>query len=416
MNTAKIRKTTSYIMAVPMKDMDINTPQMIYDRINDLDEFELENISFDDKNVCPMLTVVYNGLEYIVDVKVETLQIDPDYIFCHPMPDECIRTLKKAKIGLTVSITFSDDIINSYFFQIKLLNCILPDKAAVIDFNTHRILSPMWIESATRSSAAPGPGYMFSINVIGGNGDKVWIHTHGLNRCGFVELEVLDCVKENVNTYASILSITSNKIISENDMPDEMKPMNIASLENSQNLSVTWCLWKDVINDYADNIPGVGTSRTREHCFFNGILYIYPLVKKNKKPCKATDVHNINLENAIIEIASSETERMRIIAVETIPQLTKGFSIPGAKAIVKIEIDASENNNNPVNYEHIWAELNEIGIDDITCSSIQNSVFSDTLRQDDKIRSKITNITDWVLNINGKRISPDCAFLVDNIN
>ena len=120
MNTAKIRKTTSYIMAVPMKDMDINTPQMIYDRINDSDEFELENISFDDKNVCPMLTVVYNGLEYIVDVKVETLQIDPDYIFCHPMPDECIRTLKKAKIGLTVSITFSDDIINSYFFQIKL--------------------------------------------------------------------------------------------------------------------------------------------------------------------------------------------------------------------------------------------------------------------------------------------------------
>ena len=35
--------------------------------------------------------------------------------------------------------------------------------------------------------------------------------------------------------------------------------------------------------------------------------------------------------------------------------------------------------------------------------------------EDDKIKSKITNITDWVLNINGNRISPDCAFLVDSI-
>ncbi len=415
MNTAKIRKTTSYIMAVPMKDKDVYTPQMIYDKINESEEFELKNISFDDKNACPMLTVVYNGLEYIVDVKVETLQIDPDFIFCHPMPEECIKKLKSSKIGLTVSLTFSDDIIGSYFFQIKLLNCILPDKAAVVDFNTHRILSPLWIEAAARSSAAPGPGYMFSINVTGGNGDKVWIHTHGLNRCGFVELEVLDCEKENINTYASILSISSNKIISENDMPDEMKPMNIATLENNQNLSVTWRLWKDVINDYPDNIPGTGTSRTREHCLYNGILYIYSPVKKNKKPYKATEVHDINLENAIIEIAASETERMRIIAVETIPQLTKGFTLPGAKAIVKIEIDASENNNQTIDHEHIWAELDEIGIDDITCSSIQNSVFSDTLRQDDKIKSKITNITDWVLNINGKRISPDCAFLVDSI-
>ena len=49
MRSGIIRKTTSYIMGVPMNDMDINTPQMIYDRINSSDEFELKNISFDDK-------------------------------------------------------------------------------------------------------------------------------------------------------------------------------------------------------------------------------------------------------------------------------------------------------------------------------------------------------------------------------
>ena len=68
MRSGIIRKTTSYIMGVPMNDMDINTPQMIYDRINSSDEFELKNISFDDKNICPMVTVGYRDMEFLVDL------------------------------------------------------------------------------------------------------------------------------------------------------------------------------------------------------------------------------------------------------------------------------------------------------------------------------------------------------------
>ena len=78
MKSGKIKKTTSYIMAIPMNDKDIDTPQMVYDRINAHDEFELKETSFDDKNMCPMVTVVYKGQQYIVDIKIEPVNITPE--------------------------------------------------------------------------------------------------------------------------------------------------------------------------------------------------------------------------------------------------------------------------------------------------------------------------------------------------
>ena len=105
MKSGKIKKTTSYIMAIPMNDKDIDTPQMVYDRINAHDEFELKETSFDDKNMCPMVTVVYKGQQYIVDIKIEPVNITPDFMFCHDMPDECIKKMKKAKIGITTGNT-----------------------------------------------------------------------------------------------------------------------------------------------------------------------------------------------------------------------------------------------------------------------------------------------------------------------
>ena len=199
MKSGKIKKTTSYIMAIPMNDKDIDTPQMVYDRINAHDEFELKETSFDDKNMCPMVTVVYKGQQYIVDIKIEPVNITPDFMFCHDMPDECIKKMKKAKIGITTSLTFTDDIMESYHFQLKFLNCIIPDKAAVVDFNTHRIFSPLWIKSVAVSSVSPGPNYVFSVNMLRDKNNLHWVYTYGLNRCGFYELEVLNTEKASLD-------------------------------------------------------------------------------------------------------------------------------------------------------------------------------------------------------------------------
>lgn len=410
MKSGKIKKTTSYIMAIPMNDKDIDTPQMVYDRINAHDEFELKETSFDDKNMCPMVTVVYKGQQYIVDIKIEPVNITPDFMFCHDMPDECIKKMKKAKIGITTSLTFTDDIMESYHFQLKFLNCIIPNKAAVVDFNTHRIFSPLWIKSVAVSSVSPGPNYVFSVNMLRDKNNLHWVYTYGLNRCGFYELEVLNTEKEDVNFCASVLNIIANKALADNEFPNESEPMEIAVLNDGQALNVTWKNWKDEIKSYPEGTLGTGNTRVKDRCLFNGMLYIYP-PGKTKKPCRANEFAVVDMENAIVKVSEKETARMEALAAETISKFAKVMTMPEAKGIVKIKINTE--NEKQAGYEHIWAEVDQIGVNEVFATVLHDSLYSDQVKKGDRIQTEFESITDWRAIVDGKDITPDRAFLVD---
>lgn len=414
MKSAVIKKTTSYIMGIPVNDADINTPQLVYDRINASDEFELKNISFDDRNICPMVTVGYKDEEYIVDIKIEPVSaIAPDFMFCHPMPDECIKRLKKAQIGVTVSITFGKDNSSSYHFQLKLLDCILPDTVAVVDFNTKRIFAPAWLKAAAKSSVSPGPSYIFSINVVPDKDDTCWIYSQGINRCGFVELEALHVAKENSDSIASIISIAATKAITEDYMPAEMEPFEIASVSGGDKLRVTWRYWKGEVALYPDGTLGTGNMRPKEQSMFNGMLFIYPLSGKSKKPVRANEASGIDMNEVLVEYTQSETKRTETLAAETFSTLAKGLTLPEAKALVKIRLRASENKES-LSYEHIWAEVDELGTDEIYCVAVNDSIYSNEIKKGEKFQTSIKNITDWILNVRGKRIVPDNAFIINN--
>ena len=86
MKSGIVKKTTSYIMGIPMNDADVNTPEMVYERIRASEEFELLKVEFDDKNICPMVTVGYRDMEFLVDIRIESVDaIAPDFMFCHPI-------------------------------------------------------------------------------------------------------------------------------------------------------------------------------------------------------------------------------------------------------------------------------------------------------------------------------------------
>ncbi|MDO5560499.1 MAG: DUF4026 domain-containing protein [Oscillospiraceae bacterium] len=406
MKSGIVRKTTSYIMAVPMNDLDVDSPELVYDRIKANEEFDLKEISFDDKNQCPMLTITYENTDYVVDVNIEPLNIRPDFILCYPLSEESVKRLKQAKLAITTSVTF-DDPVKSYHFQIKLIHCILPDKAAVIDLNTERIFSPEWISFAANLPVSPGPAYLFSVNVVPQQ-NSVWIHTHGLNRCGFVELEILDVPLSKVNLCASVLSIIASKAISENNLSNEEEPFEIAKIHDGQPFQIAWKPYKKALEDYTSDIPGADATRTPEHNYMNAAVYYYN--NDTSSLVKITQVEDIDLDKAFIKITDDETNRMCTLAQGTIPSLKKACALENASALVKIKLETAE--DAAVNNEHIWADVDKITDDSVYCSLIQNSLYAQDISENDKIKTDLRNITDWVVKINDNRVTPDSAFLI----
>ncbi len=417
MKSGIIKKTTSYIMGIPMNDADIDTPDLIYNRIKASDEFELKDTGFDNRNMCPMVTVGYKDMEFVVDLKIEPVSaVSPDFMFSHPVPDECMKQIKQAKVGLTVSLNFNDDILASHHFQLKLLNCIIPETAAVVDFNVRRIFSPVWLKQVAASEVSPGPAYIYSINIAAdrenskeGDG-RAWVFTQGLNRCGFMELEVINAAEKNIDFYATSISIAANKAITERTFPGEMEPFDVASLEEGKKLTVSWRYWKGEMGVFPDGVLGAGNRRPKAQNMFNGILFIAPNDGSEKKLVRANEVTPFSLEKAVIEYSPEESKRIATLAKETLPNFVKGFAVPGAKGIVKIRMNTPEGSDSDV--EYVWAEVDGIDGDTVYCTAVHDALFSDEIKANEKFQISISEIADWLLNIRGSRVAPDNAFLV----
>ncbi|MDD6825290.1 MAG: DUF4026 domain-containing protein [Oscillospiraceae bacterium] len=412
MKSGIVKKTTSYIMGIPMNDADVNTPEMVYERIRASEEFELLKVEFDDKNICPMVTVGYRDMEFLVDIRIESVDaIAPDFMFCHPMPDECIKKIKQAQIGVTTFLTFNDDILASHHFQLKFLKCIVPELAAVVDFNVRRIFSPVWLKQFADSKAAPGPGYIFSINSAPDKNGNNWMFTQGLNRCGFMELEVLNAPTDNLDFYGNILSITGSKAITENIFPDEMERFDIASLPGGKSLSVTWRYWKGEVSVYGDEILGSAKNRPK-NTPFNGMLFVWDIENNSKKPVRASDMTPFSIENAVVEFSPEENRRIEILSQETIDLFRRGFDIPETRALVKIKMKLSEKTDEDGSYEYVWAEVDSLDKENVFGTAIQDSAVSDTVKKDEKIQASLSSVSDWILNIKGGRVTPDTSFML----
>ena len=113
----------------------------------------------------------------------------------------------------------------------------------------------------------------------------------------------------------------------------------------------------------------------------------------------------------IRKVSEKETARMEALAAETISKFAKVMTMPEAKGIVKIKINTE--NEKQAGYEHIWAEVDQIGVNEVFATVLHDSSYSDQVKKGDKIQTEFESITDWRAIVDGKDITPDRAFLVD---
>ena len=113
---------------------------------------------------------------------------------------------------------------------------MLPDALAVIDDSSEKILSGRWVALAAESEVPPAPRYLYTAQAVSGEEDCVWLHTHGLNRCGRPELEVLASTKDNYQEHYNVLETLANRILEDEEVPEFGSPYFLAS---SQSISVT---------------------------------------------------------------------------------------------------------------------------------------------------------------------------------
>lgn len=378
--------------------------------------------------------IEYQDIEYCLTLSLKELKelSLESFSFANTIDEESLKTASSQTHYIETEMLFDDDPMTSFLFQLKVLYALVPSSCLVIDFSSMRLLSPYWLSMTVKSDIPPSPNYLYVIHAVyegeHENDIQYWMHTHGLHRCGSMELELVN-IKSGPNQMYDLINAAANQFVMDHFLENESFQIGYDGL----GINLCWLRWEEAIKEFPENILGGLKDRKEEDGSYNvhsepsGILFA--LEEKNYV---SPELYVKTLtDNPIYYIRTDETLRMSALAKERfhlfqeifdkyIPQeierksfLGKFFKKKGEEPqwsfLVKIGlvIDGAKDDTEK---EHLWYEVQSIDGDNVTGKLLNEPYWIKGLKKDDvKTYSLEHFLTDWII------YGPEESYTPDNI-
>lgn len=409
------QKARSYMLAIPLNEEDIMDPEKVLGRLSASEGIQLRTGFFEDGKIVVQADCL--GDTYTLQAWPESFSVPEFYRVQHIFPDMDFEALKAAETVLVTSMEFGEDPQASYHAQLKLLDIMVPDKLGVLDDSSEKILSPMWVSLAASSDIHPSPNYIFTVQAVGGEDGKVWLHTHGLNRCGIPELEIIDSNSEVYQSHYHIIANVASRILEEG-APAPKQPLFLGRLSDTVDLVITLVPWQEAVTKYDKKLLGGKEDRKQGHDGNSCCIFLYPSEEHYKKgdyrPVMMYD--EILADNPLYYLTNQETARMKALAAERISYMKRAWEAGNVQILIKVGLQVDEKYRSEYNdKEHIWFELLELcpGGASFRGRLTQPPYFVDDLHEGDEREYEFDQITDWLIFAPEYRISPDDVYLME---
>lgn len=333
-------------------------------------------------------------------------------------PDLDIEAILKASMGLSVVMEFGEDALASYHAQLKVIHTLLPDVLAVLDYSSEKVLSGKWVSLAAVSKVPPAPRYIYTVQAVSSEETCVWLHSHGLNRCGLPEIEVLDSDEENYPNHYQVLETMANRMLEMEEPLELLEPIFLARVTEEIPLVATLVDWEEAISYYPEDMLGGEADREDGHNENTCCLFVYPSydAMENGKYAPLSVFDELLKDNPMYMISNTETERMKKLARERLPYVLEAAKNPENKIIIKIGLvmdeEFWEENNR---HEHIWFELMEASNDTVTCRLTQEPYYVKNMHEGSVGTYTFEQITDWMIFTKERRLTADDVYLMGEV-
>lgn len=406
-----MEKTKSQMLVIPAGGNDLKNPEILVKRLYEAEDFRVESAEAGEE--CLQVTVICGEESFSMEMYPTGFSIPELYRCQHFFPDIDIEAIQKLEYGLAVEMVFGVNALSSYHLQLKLIHAMLPDALVVIDDSSEKILSGRWVALAAESEVPPAPRYLYTAQAVSGEEDCVWLHTHGLNRCGRPELEVLASTKDNYQEHYNVLETLANRILEDEEVPEFGSPYFLAYVAEGMPLVVTLIDWEEAVELYEPDMLGGKRDRKDGHDRDTCVVFVYPSQESaDKGEFYPLDIYDKFMkENPVFMISNEETDRMRAQAVERISYLFDAAADQDNHILVKIGLPVDEEHKTQDNErEHIWFELLEVSGDRFQAKLTQEPYYIKDMHEGFVGEYGPEDVTDWLIYTPEGRISPDDVY------
>jgi len=392
--------------------------------------FELVSFNKDEEDGNTYHAVIkYLNENYEVDLSIaETSSIGlDDYGFGNQIEESDFRIASGQPFFLETNMFFRDDPLVSFHLQLKVMNAIVPEASLAIDFTSYRLLSAQWLKMTAKSDVPPSPDYLYSLHAVY-NEDPTskksiyWFHTHGLLRCGTVELEIMG-ITDGAQQMNDLITMAVKKFLSDPAMENEKFKIGY----DGMGINLAWLRWEEALKDFPDDILGGIADRNGEdnvHAEPSGILFA---IEDNNFVSPQIYVSTL-ADNPIYYISNEETSRMRALAIERYLFFVDTFrknaqtkkkglfrKIMGKKEddqpwgfLVKLGLIVDQSDDS-TEKEHLWFEVQDLDEHYIEGKLLNQPYWISGLNEGDLRKYPVELLTDWII------YGPDNTYTTDSI-
>lgn len=398
----------SYMLVIPENPTN-ELLESVCDRVSSIEGIKIIKKEDLKDNEPGKIKLSYENEEYEIGYypskfSIPELYINKGYYFS----ESEIEKLRKANTALTIYMKFNQNSKKCYHLQLKLALAIIPDMLGVMDESAERMVPASWVKMAANSKVLPSPNDLFTVQVVSGDKNEVWLHTHGLCRCGVTELEILQSDKDNYNNHYNLITTFASYLIDKKDKYQDSAYIGI--LSNKQPVVVTCLSWTKGLSKYENIELGGAEDRQNGHNSKTSIIFLYKSEEdeRNKKVSKVSEYNSLWGDNPIFFISNEETERMKELATERFNIVKEEAKKKENKIIIKIGLPIDDENNR----EHIWFELIEFDGEKFKAKLLQEPYNVKDIHEGEERWYTIEDVTDWLIYTQGFTINPGNVYLI----
>ncbi len=406
---------SSYLLAIPEKEEEDLLKDSL-ERVAMIPGVEIKEKQLHAEKSLVTLRLVYENEEYEVGfypggVSVPEYYLNKNFYFS----EEERKNLLKAHTSLTIYMKFHEDAKKSFHFQLKLAKALVPDLIGLLDESAEKMLPAKWVFMTAESKVPPNPKSLFTVQAVADKNNKVWLHTHGLCRCGIPELEILESDQENYQNHYNLITAYAMYLLDKKgDFDSFDKGVYIGHLINNHPVVVTSRLWTEGIKQYKHLKLGNLKDRQEGHNTKTNIIFLYKSEEDEKKGIlsKVSIYDELWGENPLFFFSDEETERMKKLAYERFDCVKKAGENKENSVLLKIGLPLEEKGK----FEHIWFELLEIKKDKLKAKLTQEPYDVSHMHTGDIGWYTKKDVTDWLIYTKDFVVSPDNAYLLEKSN
>ena len=412
----------SYIHALPRDEENYRLDGRAIDRVRALEDVVLRigTLPEPEEGVPGMFRVEYKGEEY--EFHFYYYQRDPAYIReyqKHLFSRAEMEQIGRTGMALTSYMRFGKNLRDSYILQLKLLSALLPDALAFEDESAEKLLNSRWVSMAIGSQLPCDWSALYVVQAISNDENDIWLHTHGLSRCGLPELEILHADVKLLSPLFGVLCTLADMLLEGGGYMEDRDMALIGRLSGDKSLVVRKMSWTKGVLYYPPEVLGTESYRENTH---NGHSEIIFALDEDGNPFPPDRLGDLLAENPIFFVADSETERMTRLAAERFGYVRRIAALPesaGYEIALKMGLETKGGVVFPEDHdgdtrEHIWFGLLGIDGDRLRLRLQQEPYDIPGLHEGDEGEYSLADMTDWnILTPGGTEVTPGTAYLLD---